>query len=340
MPTAPPLAGVARRPGRGATLLSSCLLLLLVPSLVLLGGPALGFAQAADEPSDPPGAPRITAVAVTSRPPTGQYREGDTIEFAVDASAPLTVEPGAEPPTLAVAVDQAVPSGVVHATYLSGSGTDRLVFALRVTADHRDDDGVSVPASAGGVHLNGGRIQGPDGTPLSTALAPGVELPDQPGHRVRAGASPVRGGGRGRPRGATDESPASFPVAPSALQASGEVGAEEALAPGRGRTRGTSGEAAARAAPAAGVPGGTGLGGALELHRRRLLQDQGERLRRAWRVPRREVPGGVGCHLCAPSHVDNILASPQPSPQEPRGSRWARTWTGRPRGTTSAGRCP
>ena len=34
---------------------------------------------------------------------------------------------------------------------------------------------------------------------------------------------------------------------------------------------------------------------------------------------------------------DTFLES---TPQEPRGSRSARTWTGRPRGTTSAARCP
>jgi len=301
---------VARRPRRGAPLLSSCALYLLF-SLLVLGGAALGGAPAAGEGGDPPGAPRITAGAVTSDPPTGEYREGDAVEFDAAASAK---GPGAEPPALAVAVDQAVPSGVVHAPYLSGSGTDSPAFALRVAADHRDDDGVSAPASAGGVRLDGGLVHGPDGTPLSAALAPGVELPDQPGHRVRAGAGRVDGapigeggGGHGRLRDGTDESLASLPAALSALQGSGGGGAGAAFTLARGRAPGT----------AAGVPGGTGPGDALERRGRGLLQVPGEGPCGARLTPRGR--GSAAPSVCRGTLTTSTRASPTPARRNPVG---------------------
>ena len=82
----------------------------------------------------------ITTRAPTfvSQPRTGDiYGLGETISFRAEFSEPVSVR---GVPTYLLKLD----SGDVRARYISGSGTDGLVFAYTVQVDDYDEDGVSI----------------------------------------------------------------------------------------------------------------------------------------------------------------------------------------------------
>ena len=108
----------------------------------------------------------ITAASVSSvtLPTNGSYIPGQNLDFVVNFGGPVTVT-GA--PTLKLTIG----SAVQYATYVSGSGTNALVFRYTVQTGDIDADGITVDSS---VSLNGGSIQdarGLDVTPSFTAAS-------------------------------------------------------------------------------------------------------------------------------------------------------------------------
>ena len=99
----------------------------------------------------------ITTRAPTfvSQPRTGDiYGLGETISFRAEFSEPVSVR---GVPTYLLKLD----SGDVRARYISGSGTDGLVFAYTVQVDDYDEDGVSIviPLGDSPIELDGSTIQ-------------------------------------------------------------------------------------------------------------------------------------------------------------------------------------
>ena len=115
--------------------------------------------------------PTVSAVSVVSEAGSdGVYTERETIQAAVTFDAPVTVDTSDGTPTLALIVG----GTIRQASYASGSGTARLVFAYRVT--EADGSLGAVRVAASGLGLNGGTITDEDGTAAALAFgsAPGV----------------------------------------------------------------------------------------------------------------------------------------------------------------------
>ena len=84
---------------------------------------------------------RVTGVAITSKPERGDtYRTGEEIEvtmnFSTDAYTSGSV--------VAIRVGDSAPDNYRPAHYVSGSGTDKLIYRYRVQSTDSDPDGVSV----------------------------------------------------------------------------------------------------------------------------------------------------------------------------------------------------
>ena len=121
----------------------------------------------------PAGPPRIVGVALTSGPGLDgdTYGVGEEIWISVTFDQPVEVSGD---PELALDV-----GGPRLAEYDSGEGSETLVFVYVVTADDRDEDGVSVGDNA--LRLNGASIGNGAGDEAELAHdAPGA----QPGHMV------------------------------------------------------------------------------------------------------------------------------------------------------------
>ena len=117
--------------------------------------------------------PSLTRLAVVSDPGEDEtYSTGDVIEVEALFSSVVEV---AGSPTLDIQVGAASRPAV----YRSGSGTDRLLFAYRVRASDRDENGIAIAA---GVRIDPpAAITEPGGTPANLASA---GLADQSGHKV------------------------------------------------------------------------------------------------------------------------------------------------------------
>lgn len=92
--------------------------------------------------------PTITSVTV---PTNGDYSNGDTLNFTVAFYENVTVNTSSGTPYLSLTVG----STSRYATYVSGSGTQNLVFRYTVQAGDSDSDGISI----GSLILNGGTIR-------------------------------------------------------------------------------------------------------------------------------------------------------------------------------------
>ena len=100
-----------------------------------------------------------TVVSVTT-PPDGNYKAGAVLTFTVNASEAL--QTGGLPPRLVLDV-----GGVTrYATYVSGSGSDALVFQYTVLAGHNDGDGIAV----NGIDLRGEPLTDLAGNNLNLTL--------------------------------------------------------------------------------------------------------------------------------------------------------------------------
>lgn len=92
-------------------------------------------------------APAISSVDV---PANGIYKAGEDLEFTVHYSEKVTVSVGT--PTLPITIG----SGTAQAVYVSGSGTNALLFRYEVQAGDNDIDGIQVGSS---LNLNGAVLQ-------------------------------------------------------------------------------------------------------------------------------------------------------------------------------------
>ena len=92
--------------------------------------------------------PRVVAVTA---PPNGDYGVGDPVEFSVRFDEAVTVDLSGGAPRLVLTLD----SGQRHVDYISGSGSDTLLFRLTVGSTDLDQDG---PVLASMIDLNGARL--------------------------------------------------------------------------------------------------------------------------------------------------------------------------------------
>ena len=133
-------------------------------------------------------APAVVSAGVVSDPGAdGAYARGETVEAAVTFDRAVAVDTEGGTPTLALVAD----GTIRRAGFVSGSGTERLVFAYRAV----EADGTlrAVRVAASGLKPGGGAIAGAaDGTPaqLGFGEAPGVtavSIADEPDGRWEAG---------------------------------------------------------------------------------------------------------------------------------------------------------
>ncbi|MDH0292045.1 DUF4347 domain-containing protein [Pseudomonas sp. GD04087] len=131
-----------------------------------LNGSATGIVDAAGNPlsgglagavySVDRDAPTITAVSV---PPGALHKAGDTLEFVVQTSEAVLVDGS---PKLAIDMG----GRTVFADYVSGSGSNSLVFRYTVQAGDNDADGIQVS----GLSANGGSLRDATGNALNPSL--------------------------------------------------------------------------------------------------------------------------------------------------------------------------
>ena len=117
------------------------------------------------------GPARVAAVPEVSAPASGgAYRRGEPIEARVRFTEPVTVEWTGGEPTLGLALG----GSRREAAWVSGSGTDTLVFGLTVPPG--DAGAGAAKAVANGLRLGSATIRGVDGTDavLAYGAAPGV----------------------------------------------------------------------------------------------------------------------------------------------------------------------
>jgi hypothetical protein len=106
-------------------------------------------------------APIVTSVAV---PAAATYRAGDPLELTVNFSEAVFVDTTGGTPSIPLSLDT---GGVVHATYVSGSGSTALKFQYTVVAGNADANGILV---AGEFSPNGGAIRDAVGNDAASAL--------------------------------------------------------------------------------------------------------------------------------------------------------------------------
>ncbi|WP_120967548.1 Ig-like domain-containing protein [Comamonas sp. lk] len=106
-------------------------------------------------------APSITSVDV---PANGSYVAGQNLDFTVHLDDVVQLDTTAGSPRLEVTLDNGV---TAYATYLSGAGTNALVFRLTVTGGQLDSNGISVGNS---MQLNGATMRDAVGNDAITLL--------------------------------------------------------------------------------------------------------------------------------------------------------------------------
>ena len=126
----------------------------------------------------------VSSVALVSKPVDGSdtYKQGEKIAAAVTFSQPVTVTvTGTEKPTL----DLTVGTQTRQATYVRGTGSNRLVFEYTVVEADTDGDGIAIAADS--LSLGGAMIVDANGAlaDLDHAL-----LAAQAGHKVGGSVEP------------------------------------------------------------------------------------------------------------------------------------------------------
>ncbi|MCY1357393.1 hypothetical protein D9M69_438840 [compost metagenome] len=106
---------------------------------------------------------RIPQIDSVSVPADGTYVAGQHLDFSVHFSEAILVDSSGGTPRLAISLDNAS----VYADYLSGSGSDTLVFRLTVASGQFDSDGIAVGAS---LDANGGSLRDALGNDALTTL--------------------------------------------------------------------------------------------------------------------------------------------------------------------------
>ncbi|PUE36523.1 Ig-like domain-containing protein [Limnohabitans sp. Hippo4] len=112
-------------------------------------------------------APTISSVALSGS--TGGLNNtlntGDTLNVTATFNDVITVNTDGGSPTLALLVG----ASTVQATYVSGSGTNALVFTTAIVSGQTDTDGVALPANA--LTLNGATLKDANGNTSSITSA-------------------------------------------------------------------------------------------------------------------------------------------------------------------------
>ena len=117
-----------------------------------------------------------TAVAVVSKPVDGDtYRQGEKIEVAVTFGDRVLVDTSLGTPTLGLAVG----TETRQATYVRGTGSNRLVFEYTVQSGDTGSDGIAIAAN--GLAPGGGAIASVYGV---RAILDHAALAAQTGHKV------------------------------------------------------------------------------------------------------------------------------------------------------------
>ncbi|MDD0977135.1 DUF4347 domain-containing protein [Pseudomonas fontis] len=106
-------------------------------------------------------APSVSNVSV---PANGTYVAGQHLDFTVNLDEAVLVDTTGGTPRLQITLDT---GGTVYADYLSGSGSNALVFRLTVSSGQLDSNGISVGA---GLDLNGAVVRDSIGNNVNTAL--------------------------------------------------------------------------------------------------------------------------------------------------------------------------
>ncbi|MEO3997844.1 cadherin-like domain-containing protein [Mesorhizobium sp. CAU 1732] len=105
--------------------------------------------------------PAVSSVTV---PANGTYGTGDNLDFTVNLNEAVLVDTTGGTPTIAITLGT---GGTVYATYISGSGSNALVFRLTIGAGQRDLDGIAL---GGSIELNGATIRDASGNNVATSL--------------------------------------------------------------------------------------------------------------------------------------------------------------------------
>ena len=105
-------------------------------------------------------APAVSSVSV---PASGLYVAGQNLDFTINFSENVTVNTGGGMPGLTLELNT---GGTVSAGYISGSGSNALVFRYTMDDGNVDNDGITINALA----LNGGTIRDAAGNNASLTL--------------------------------------------------------------------------------------------------------------------------------------------------------------------------
>ncbi len=109
-------------------------------------------------------APSVTGVSV---PAAGTYKLGDTLDFTVQFSEAVNLTAADSSGGIASTLPLSLDSKTVAATYVSGSGSDRLTYRYTVAEGDLDRDGLSVGPA---LTLNGDRLTDASGNAASLTL--------------------------------------------------------------------------------------------------------------------------------------------------------------------------
>jgi hypothetical protein len=112
-------------------------------------------------------APTVSSVALSgsSGGLNNTLNTGDTLNVTATFNDVITVNTDGGSPTLAILVG----ASTVQATYVSGSGTNALVFTTAIISGQTDTDGVALPANA--LTLNGATLKDANGNTSSITSA-------------------------------------------------------------------------------------------------------------------------------------------------------------------------
>jgi hypothetical protein len=107
-------------------------------------------------------APTVSSVSV---PSNGTYIAGQNLDFTVNFSQAVNIITSGGTPYIPITLNT---GGIVHASYLSGSGTAAIAFRYTIASGNLDVDGVSVGSS---ITASGGTLKSGSGNDATLALS-------------------------------------------------------------------------------------------------------------------------------------------------------------------------
>lgn len=121
-------------------------------------------AAAADGAAARDASARAPSVTRVDAPADGTYAKGQALEFDVHLTVPTLVDTSGGKPRIAITLDD---GSVVYADYVSGSGSDTLLFRHVVQRDELDADGIRV---GNAIELHGAGLRDAAGNPAQLEL--------------------------------------------------------------------------------------------------------------------------------------------------------------------------